>query len=687
MSLFRRISNLFSRPSLERDIDAELKSHLEMRTEDNIASGMSPDEARRDTLLRFGNPTLAKERVTASDAALTLESVGMDVRYAFRQLAKSPSFATTAILMLALGIGASTAIFSIVNTILLKPLPYPNADRVMMLWREGPLAGIGDFPWAPGEYSVLAKGSTAFQNLGAFKKESFNLTGSSRPQLLEGVRASADFFPALGVSPFMGRTFTSEEDQPGHDHVTILSSRLWQSRFGGDAGIVGKTIDLNGYPYTVIGVMPANFTFPNQDGIPPILDLPKETQLWVPLALSLAPKGANELGVIGQLKPEGTLAQVEQDMKVSERRLEEQIPQEKGWSSHVVPLSQQTVRDAQTPLLLLLGAVSVVLLIACANVAGLTLNRSVGRRRELTLRSALGARRGRLVRQLVTESLLLALIGGLIGIFFAEASLYLVKHFGPDSIPHLHEVGLDLRVIAYALGLTFITGVLFGLAPALGATRMNMVEALKEAGQRSGGSTAASRIRNALLVTQVAMAMVLVIAAGLLIRTFYSMQRADAGFDVARVVTFELPLPTPKYADTGRMAQLYQQVLLRLQSVPGTQSVGMASVVPMGGGPDGTVIRMPEHPTTNRSEQPYANYSFASPGYFTTIGTPLLRGRDFSDADTLNSVPVIIITSSMAKKYFHGEDPIGKQVGVATTKIPVRTIVGVIANIKHASLR
>jgi predicted permease len=266
-------------------------------------------------------------------------------------------------------------------------------------------------------------------------------------------------------------------------------------------------------------------------------------------------------------------------------------------------------------------------------------------------------------------------------------SLYLVKHLGPDSIPHLHETGLDPQVIGYALGITLITGLLFGLAPAVGATRMNMVEALKEGGQRTGGSATAPRIRNALLVTQVAMALVLVIAAGLLIRTFYSMLRSDAGFDAARVVTFELPLPTPKYADTGRMAQLYQQVLLRLQSVPGIQSAGLTSVVPMGGVPDGTVIRMPERPATNRSEQPYANYSFASPGYFATIGTPLLRGRDFTDADTLSSVPVTIITSSMAKRYFHGEDPIGKQVGVATTKIPVRTIIGVVANIKHTSLR
>lgn len=450
---------------------------------------------------------------------------------------------------------------------------------------------------------------------------------------------------------------------------------------------MGKTVDLNGYSYTVIGVMPASITFPNQDGIPPLLDLPKETQLWVPLALPVAPKGANEFGVIGQLRADGRPDQIVQDMKVVERTLEEQIPQEKDWSSRVVLLTQQTTTNARRPLLLLLGAVSVVLLIACANVAGLTLNRSLGRRRELTLRGALGAGRRRLVRQLMTESLLLAAVGGILGIIFGEVSLYLVKHFGPDSIPHLHEIGLDPQVIGYALGITLITGLLFGLAPAVGATRMNMVEALKEGGQRTGGSATAPRIRNALLVTQVALALVLVIAAGLLIRTFYSMLRSDAGFDAARVVTFELPLPTPKYADTGHMTQLYQQVLLQLQSVPGIQSAGLTSVVPMGGVPDGTVIRMPEHPAANRSEQPYANYSFASPGYFATIGTPLLRGRDFTDADALSSVPVTIITSGMAERYFHGEDPIGKQVGVATTKIPARTIIGVVANIKHASLR
>jgi predicted permease len=682
-----RLRALLRKNVMDRELSEELRFHFDNEVEKHRRAGMDEDEAKRRARGVFGTLEQISEDCHDARGISFLEAAIQDVRYGLRAMHKNPGFFGIAGLALALGIGASMAVFSLVNTILLKPLPYPNANRVVMLWREGPLAGVGDMPWAPAEYSVLARAATPFQNLGGFKKESFNLTGTSNPELLEGVRASAGLFPALGVEPSLGRTFTRDEDQPGHDHVTVLSNRLWRSRFGGDAGIVGKTIDLNGFPYTVIGVMPGSFTFPNQDGIPPILDLPKETQLWVPLALPVAPKGANEIGVIGQLRPDGTPDQAVQSMKLFERSLEEQFPQAKGWSSRVVLLTQQTVTDARRPLLLLLGAVSVVLLISCANVAGLTLNRSLGRRRELTLRGALGAGRSRLVRQLMTESLLLACVGGILGIIFGEVSLYLIKHFGPDSIPHLHETALDWRVAGFAFGITLMTGLLSGLAPAFGATRMNMLEALKEGGQRSGGSATGPRIRNALLITQFAMALVLVIAAGLLVRSFYSMLRANAGFDAARVVTFELPLPAPKYADTGRMAQLYAQVLLRLQSLPAVQSAGVASVVPLGGVPDGTVIRMPEHPARDRSDQPFANYSFASPGYFATIGTPLLRGRDFRDADTLASVLVTIITSSMAKKYFHGEDPIGKQVGVGSVKIPVRTIIGVVADIKHASLR
>jgi putative ABC transport system permease protein len=591
---------------------------------------------------------------------------------------------------LALGIGASTAVFSLVDTILLKPLPYPNASRVVMPWRMTPTGsfyGNDDLPWNPREFLLLTETQTVFQNLSAFKKDSFNLTGSANPERLEGVRATADFFSVLGVPPQLGRTFTAEEDHPGHEFVAVLSDSLWKSRFGGDAGVVGRVVELNGYPFTVIGVMPASFTFPNLDGMPAGIDLPRRTQLWVPLALTADPRGSNEFGVIGHIRSGVSFAQVQQDMTLVEKRLEERIPQEKGWFSHLVPLTQQTVSDTRRPLLLLLGAVSTVLLIACSNVAGLTLNRSLGRRREFTLRGALGARRGRLIRQLMTESLLLAVAGGLAGILLGETGLYLVKLSVPGTIPHLQETGLDLRVIVVALGATLLTGILFGLAPALGATRLNMVEALKEGGQRSGGSASAPKIRNVLLIAQVALALVLVVAAGLLVRTFYHMLRTDMGFEAAHVVTFELSLPASKYSDTNRMAQLYQQVGLRLQSVAGVQSAGFASVVPMGGSPDSTVIRFPERPAANGAEKPGANYSFVSPGYFATIATPFQRGRDITDADTLASMPVTIINSTMAHKYWPGEDPIGKQVGVGDLRYPSRVVVGVVADVKQASLR
>ena len=683
-----RLRSLFRRDAVESELQDELRFHFDQEVEKYERSGLTHQEAARRARLVFGGEDQVKESCREARGTQLLETVIQDLRYGLHAMGHNPGFFAIAALTLALGIGASTAVFSIVDSILLKPLPYPKAERVAMLWREGPLAGIGDFPWAPLEYSILARTEKAFQNLAAFKKDSFNLTGMANPELLEGVRTTAGFFPVLGVSPALGRVFTAEEDQPGHEHVVVLSNRLWRARFGSDAGVLGKAIHLNGTLYTVIGVMPASFRFPNQEGIPSIFDLPKETLLWVPLALTASPpRGPSELGVIAELKRGESAAGIDERLKLFEARLEIEIPQEKGWSVHAIPLTRQIVSDARRPLLLLLGAVSIVLLIACANVAGLTLNRSLGRRRELTLRGALGARRSRLIQQLLTESLLLSLSSGVLGILLGLACLLTVKHLGPNNIPHLQETGLNLRVIAYALGITVMTGVLFGLAPALGATRMNMMEALKEGGQRSTGSAAAPRMRNALLVIQVAMALVLVVAAGLLVRTFYSMLRANAGFDAERVVTFELPLPATRYEDTDRMARLYQQVLLRLQSIPAVRSVGFASVVPMGGAADGTVIRIPQHPSANRSEQPYANYSFISPGYSTAIGAPLLRGRDFSDADTLNSPHVTIINSAMAKKYFPGEDPIGKQVGVGNTKIPVRTIVGVIGDIKHASLR
>jgi predicted permease len=686
-----RLRALFRRNVMEAELDQELRFHFEHEVEKYTRAGMTAEEARRRTRLAFGGLEQVKEDCREARGLSLLENLWQDIHYGLRVYGQSPSFFIVGALTLALGIGASTAVFSLVNTILLKSSPYPNASRIVVTWRVPPIGSAWEtdnFPWGDAEFVQLTQTNTVFQNLGAFRKDNFNLTGSANPEYLEGVRASAGLFSALGMAPMLGRTFAAEEDQPGRAPVVVLSHRLWKSRFGSDPGIVGSTIHLGGLPYTVIGVMPSNFTFPNMVGMPASIDLPKESQLWVPLALPASPlPGSSDLSVVGELKPNMGLAQVQQDLQAFDRHWLEKHPLSKGWSSDVVPLTKQAMTDTRRPLLLLFGAVCVVLLIACSNVAGLTLNRSLGRHKEFTLRGALGARRGRLVSQLLTESLLLALSGGILGISFAEGRLFLVKQLGPESIPHLHEIGLDLSVFAFAFGITLATGILFGLAPAFGATRMNLVESLKEGGQRSGGSASAPRIRNALLVSQVALALVLVVSASLLVRTFYHMVNANSGFEAAHVVTFEVPLPTTKYSDTDRMAQLYQQVAQRLQSMAGVQAAGFASVVPLAGPSDATAIRIPEHPATDSALSPKANYLFVSPGYFATIGAALQRGRDVTDEDILTARPVTIINSAMAKKYWPGEDPVGKQVGVGMTRIPARTIVGVVADIKQVSLR
>ncbi|MGA9668150.1 MAG: ABC transporter permease [Terracidiphilus sp.] len=694
--LLFRLRALILRQKMETELDQELRFHFDHEVEKHLRTGMTRQEATRRARLSFGGHEQIKEGCREARGTSLLETSLQDIRFALRAYRKTPVFFLIAALTLALGIGASTAVFSLVNAILLKPLPYPNASRVVMPWRHGPIGSIfgsDDFPWGPADFSLIRQTQQVFQQLAAFKKDEFNLTSSSNsetlnPELLEGVRASQDFFPALGVSPTLGRTFISDDDQPGHEHVVVLSYTLWKSRFSADAGVLGRVIHLNGFPYSVIGVMPAGFTFPTPEGMPASIDVPKQTQIWVPLALPITSvQGASDLEIIGELKPGVNLAQALDDLHAFDQRLVEKYPNVKGWFSSVVPLEQQTVTDTRRPLLLLLGAVCVVLLIACSNVAGLMLNRSLGRRKEFTLRGALGAQRGRLVRQLMTESMMLALTGGVLGVAVAQATVYLVKLFGPASLPQLQRAGLDLRVLAFALGITLIAGLLFGLAPAFGATRMNMVETLKEGGQRSGGSVSAPRIRNALLVSQVALALVLVTAAGLLVRTFYQMLRSNSGFDATHVVTFELPLPSSKYSDTDRMAQLYSQVLLRLKSISGIQSAGCASIVAMGGPTDSTVIRIPGRVTQPGAPIPFADYLFVSPGYFASIGAPFQRGRDIADSDTLPSVPVVIINNAMARKYWPGENPIGKQVGVGSTKYPLRTIIAVVADIKQVSLR
>ncbi|MGB7754208.1 MAG: ABC transporter permease [Candidatus Acidiferrales bacterium] len=683
---------ILQRSRTESEMDAELRFHVESRAEDLTRGGVPLQEARRRAQLEFGGIETAKEECREARGASFIETLLQDIRFAWRLLRKSPGFTTTAVLTLAAGIGASAAVFSVVNAILLKPLPYPDSSRIVLPELVAPAGvnlGSEYIPWGQLQFRMLTRDAHPFQTVGAFQNDSFNLTGAGEPASLDGFRASQEFFPALGVAPELGRAFTTEEDQPGHEFEVILSDRLWRERFSADRNILGRTVELNGSSYTVVGVMPADFAFPRAEEMPSSFNFPREPQLWVPLAIPAEPKpGPSELAVIGRLKPGVTVPQAQAAVNLITEHVEAQDHRYVGWfNMRVVPLQRQVVGDTRLPLQLMLGAVCIVLLIACSNVANLLLTRSLARRREFTLRAALGAGRARLIRQLLTESLLISVTAGAVGILIANAGIYFVKTLGPSNIPRLREVTLDLPVLAFALGVSLATGILFGLVPGIAAARENLVDSLKEGSHKSEGSRMSARLRNALLVSQVALALVLVISAGLLTRTFFQLLGADGGFSAERVLTFQLPLPPLKYAEQDRIVALFGNVLERLRAIPGVQSAGIGETVPLGGEGESTVIRMPDHPAASQKEMPFANFTVISPGYFSAIGTPLLRGRDFLETDTTDSMPVAIVNAAMEKKYWPNEGAIGRQVGPGTTRFPLLTIVGVVPDVKHTSLR
>jgi putative ABC transport system permease protein len=481
-----RLRALFRRDAVDASLAEELDFHFEQQVSKYLNSGLTRDEAIRRTRLGFGGLDQVKEECRDAWGVRLIEVLLQDVRYGLRLLWKNPSFTITAVLTLALGIGASTAVFSVVNGILLKPLPYKNPDRIVMLWWKARLTSsqfnVEQFPWLLRDFINFRPMAKSFESVGAFKSDFFNLVGSGEPARLDGLRASSGFFSALGVAPALGRTFTTDEDRPGNGLKVILGDQVWRERFGADPKVLGNAIALNGLSYIVVGVMPRDFSFPHAEDMPNALPFPARIQLWVPLDLpATAVPGPSELAVVGRLKPDVTAQQAEAEMAVFGGAVEREFPQAKGWyNPSVVKLARQVVGDTRRPLLLLLCAVGVVLLIASSNVASLLLTRSLGRSQEFTLRGALGATRGRMIRQLLTESVLLAAIGGLAAILVAMAGIHFVKVFGPSNIPRLTEVGLDLNVFLFTILITLGTGILFGLVPALETKRENLVESLKE---------------------------------------------------------------------------------------------------------------------------------------------------------------------------------------------------------------
>ena len=688
-----RFTQMFSRRQIDGELSDEIQTHLDERIEELISNGVSRADASLAARKEFGNVTQTKEKGAEIWRWTHVEELMQDVRFGIRMLRKSPAFTAIAILTLALGIGASTTVFSLVNSILLNPLPYPHAEQIVLPWRMTPPGvnlGFVDFPWDRAGYLRFAAATQTYEYTAAFESQTFNLTGTGDPERLNGITVSAGFFPTLGVSPRIGRTFTPDEDQQGHEHEAVLSDVLWRDRFGADPAIAGRSIDLDGLSYTVIGVMPPGFAFPRAEEMPGNFEFPHTPQLWVPIALPPGPpkRGEpSELAVIGRLRPGVSVSQAQAEGDIFTKREEALFPAAKGWfSTRVTPLSRQVVGDTGRPLLLILGAVGVVLLIACSNVASLLLTRSVGRRREFTVRAALGAGKGRLVRQLFTESLLLALAAGILGIAFAEVGVQFVRVFGPRDLPRLAEVSPDMRMFAFALGIALLTGILFGVAPAFGAAREDVADSLRETGERSGGSATAPKLRSVLVVCEIALALVLVIAAGLLVRTFYQISRVETGFTAEHVLTFGLTLPSLKYPDSDHIIDFYNKMLGQLQTIPQVRSAGISEAIPLRRPPESTALRIPDFAVTPGKQRPITDYTFISPGYFGALGTPILRGRDFLASDAGDSMLVAIVNSTMAKRFWPGQDPIGKQVG-----LPIRptnmTVVGVVPDFHHKSLR
>lgn len=617
-----------------------------------------------------------------------------DIRYVLRLLVRTPSFTLIALLTLAIGIGASTAVFGLIDATLLRPLPYRAPDRIVMLWRKTPPSvnvGYSEVPWNRADYLDFARSATSLEAVAAFKADSFNLTGAGQPQLLTGMRATAGFFKALGVDPALGRTFTVDEDQPGGPAVAVLGDTLWRTEFGANPAVVGRVIRLNGVAYQVVGVMPPGFAFPRAEEMPGSFDFPRQVQLWVPAALQqgpVIPAETSDYAVVGRMTRDASLADVQRDLDAHEQMMNARFPTGKGWF-HTVPmaLSEQVVSSTRRPLLFLFGAVMLVLLIACANVANLLLARSMEREREFTLRAALGASRARIIRQVLIESMVLAALGAAGGVALAQAALSLTIAYGPTDIPRLREATLDGRVFAFALAVSCLTAILAGIAPALGAATHEIGESLKRSGARTIGSGAWARLRQVLLGGEIALAIVLVIATGLMTRTFVHLLKVDPGFQPEPVLTFQLSLPQLKYPDAASAAQFYTNVRASLAAVPGVEAVGIVETLPMAGATEASAVRFPDRPAAGGRNRGFANYTVASPGYLHAVGTPLLRGRDFLASDGASAPPVTIINSAMARKYWPNDDPIGKQVGPASPKYPVATVIGIAADVKHLSLR
>jgi putative ABC transport system permease protein len=688
----KRLAALSLSPTRENEIVEELSQHLDDQYEQALRGTATEEEARQAVLHELNEndflaPALKRieRRISQNPVVVMgterktnmLGDLWQDLRYGLRMLVRNPGFTIVAVIALALGIGANSAIFSVVNTVLLRPLPYKNPDALVVVWDEQTHLGFPKDTPSPANFLDWREQNTVFEGMAATNERSFNLTGAGEPERLDGLRVSANLFSLLGVEPQLGRTFTAEEDKPG-SRVVILSYSVWQRRFGGDATIIGRALNLHGDAYTVVGVMPRNFQF-----------LSPRFQLWVPIAFSAeeaAQRGAHYLEVIARMKPGVKLQQARAEMSTIAARLEKQYPEQNmRLGSVVTPLHEEVVGNIKPALLVLLGAVGFVLLIACANVANLLLARAAARQKEISLRLALGASRTRLIRQFLTESLLLAGMGGVVGLLFSVAGIRILKGFIPDTISQVQAIDLDAKVLFFTLLVSLATGLIFGLAPATQASNFNLNETLKEGGRDSGASLRGNRIRALLVMGEVAVSFVLLIGAGLLINSFLHLRTLDPGFRTDHLLTAKIELSELKYPDKEHRVPFYNELLRHVSALPGVESAAVASNLPFTYNGDSMAIAIEGQADPPPDQRLDVVYRAVGPGYFSTMGIKMVQGRDFNEQDKSDSVQTVVISEKTARHYWPGENAIGKRLkpGITTSEGPWREVIGIVKDTRQ----
>ncbi|HET6850978.1 MAG TPA: ABC transporter permease, partial [Pyrinomonadaceae bacterium] len=610
-----------------------------------------------------------------------MDSLIRDVRYGVRSLLKRPGATAIALITLALGIGVNTAIFSAVDSVLLRPLPLKDAERVCSIWERTLRMGINQNEVAPANFFDLRHQNQTFESIGAHGPQDMNLTGDGEPERLNGELVTANVFSILGVAPALGRTFLPDEDQPGREQVVVLSDALWQRRFNRDPSIVNRNITLNGESFTVAGVMPRGFFFPA-----------RETELWIPWAMEpeqASGRGDHYLRLVARLKPGTTLEQANADVESIAQRLSAEYPRtNEGLGFVVHSLHQDYVGNLRLPILVLFAAVGLVLLIACANVANLLLAQATTRRREIAVRMALGARRWTIVRQLLIESLLLAAAGGLLGVLGAFWGVQGLSRLLPENLSKLQDVNIDARVLLFTLAVSALTAIVFGGVPALLAARARLGETLSDVARDAAGGSSGRHVRRVLVVSEVALAVVLLVSAGLLIRSFQLLRQVDTGFTTDNVLTMHMVLPMPKYAKPEARRGFYDEVLRRIEDLPGVESAGVITFLPLSFNGMNFSFSVEGQPPPPDMKLPFALYRAVSPDYFRAMGITLQRGRFFEAHDTADSQPVTLVSRRLADQYWPGEDPIGKRIKIGPLDSPNAwlTVVGVAGDVRQAGL-